>query len=81
MPREFQGRFRWAPEEHKLTRTPKGGVHFSEGGYGRIAAKVFKRLDVDAFYVSGESTWLRYFDGVNDSSLNMIRIGQGTSSH
>jgi hypothetical protein len=29
----------------------QGGVHFSEGGYGRIAVKVFNTLDVDVFYV------------------------------
>ncbi|KAG6817997.1 hypothetical protein H0H87_009152 [Tephrocybe sp. NHM501043] len=28
-----------------------GGVHFSEGGYGRIAAKLFNTLDVDTFYL------------------------------
>lgn len=32
--------------------TLQGGVHFSEGGYDRIAVKVFNTLDVDVFYVS-----------------------------
>jgi len=59
VPREFQGRVGWAAEDQKLTRGSKG-AHFSEGGYGRIAAKVFKRLDVDAFYVSGGSACLGY---------------------
>lgn len=30
----------------------QGGVHYSEGGYGRIALKLFNTLDVDVFYVS-----------------------------
>jgi len=29
----------------------KGGVHFAEGGYNRIAVKLFNCLDVDTFYV------------------------------
>jgi hypothetical protein len=29
----------------------QGGVHFTEGGYGRIAVKLFNTLDVDTFYV------------------------------
>ncbi|KAF9568459.1 UROD/MetE-like protein [Agrocybe pediades] len=29
----------------------KGGVHFSEGGYERIAIKLFNTLDVDVFYL------------------------------
>ncbi|KAG6912019.1 hypothetical protein DXG01_000267 [Tephrocybe rancida] len=28
-----------------------GGVHFSEGGYARIAVKLFNTLDVDTFYL------------------------------
>lgn len=27
-------------------------MHFSEGGYDQVAQKLFKDLDVDAFYVS-----------------------------
>jgi methionine synthase II (cobalamin-independent) len=27
------------------------GFHFSHGGYGRIAEKVFKNLNVDTYYV------------------------------
>jgi methionine synthase II (cobalamin-independent) len=27
------------------------GMHFSEGGYGRVAEKLFKNLNVDTFYV------------------------------
>ncbi|KAF9015093.1 hypothetical protein BDQ17DRAFT_1385892 [Cyathus striatus] len=29
----------------------KGGIHFSEGGYTRIAKKVFNSLNVDTFYL------------------------------
>jgi len=43
----------------------KGGVHFSEGGYERIARKVFNTLDVDVFYVrdfdEDLSRWLSVF--------------------
>ena len=31
----------------------QGGVHFTEGAYDRIAAKLFNQLDVDTFYVNG----------------------------
>lgn len=30
----------------------KDGKHFSEGGYDRIAAKLFNEIDVDCYYVS-----------------------------
>lgn len=45
----------------------KGGVHFSEGGYARIAVKVFNTLDVDTFYLeydterSGDFEPLKHF--------------------
>ncbi|TFK30331.1 UROD/MetE-like protein [Coprinopsis marcescibilis] len=45
----------------------KGGVHFSEGGYQRIALKVFNTLDVDVFYLeydterAGDLTPLKHF--------------------
>ncbi|KAG6851185.1 hypothetical protein H0H93_015195 [Arthromyces matolae] len=32
-------------------RAINGGVHFSEGGYARIATKLFNNLDVDTFYL------------------------------
>ena len=57
----------------------KGGVHFSEGGYERIARKVFNTLDVDVFYVRDFDEnlfrWLSVFD-----SLNMIPNVQVISS-
>ena len=34
-------------------RTLQGGVYFAEGGYDRIAVKLFNTLDVDVFYVCG----------------------------
>lgn len=45
----------------------KGGVHFTEGGYARIAVKVFNTLDIDTFYLeydterSGDFEPLKYF--------------------
>ncbi|KAJ7071098.1 hypothetical protein C8F01DRAFT_1244746 [Mycena amicta] len=44
----------------------RGGLHFSEGGYERIAEKLFQQLDVDTFYLeydterSGDFFPLRY---------------------
>jgi methionine synthase II (cobalamin-independent) len=38
----------------------QGGVHFSEGGYDRIAVKLFNELDVDTFYVCNSSSPLIY---------------------
>ncbi|CAA7258679.1 unnamed protein product [Cyclocybe aegerita] len=44
----------------------KGGVHFAEGGYERIAVKLFNTLDVDVFYLeydtkrAGDFTPLRF---------------------
>lgn len=31
------------------------GMHFSEGGYDRVAEQLLKNLDVDVFYVSTSS--------------------------
>lgn len=31
------------------------GMHFSEGGYDRVAEHLFKNLDVDVFYVGTRS--------------------------
>lgn len=45
----------------------KGGVYFTEGGYARIAVKVFNTLDIDTFYLeydterSGDFEPLKYF--------------------
>ncbi|EAU93164.2 hypothetical protein CC1G_10532 [Coprinopsis cinerea okayama7 len=45
----------------------KGGVHFTEGSYDRIALKVFNTLDVDVFYLeydterAGDFTPLKHF--------------------
>ncbi|KAF8202858.1 hypothetical protein BJ912DRAFT_1018733 [Pholiota molesta] len=47
-------------------RAINGGVHYSEGGYGRIALKLFNTLDVDVFYLeydterAGDFTPLAY---------------------
>ena len=58
MSRKFQGwdRSSGIQSTPKLTnlmgfQCTQGGVHFSEGGYARIAVKVFNTLDVDVFYV------------------------------
>ncbi|KAF8905512.1 hypothetical protein CPB84DRAFT_1771626 [Gymnopilus junonius] len=51
---------------HMCRGNYKGGVHFSEGGYGRIAIKLFNTLDVDVFYLeydterAGDFTPLKY---------------------
>lgn len=56
----------------------KGGVHFSEGGYGRIAVKVFNTLDVDVFYLeydterAGDFEPLKYFPTGKVAVLGLV---------
>ncbi|TEB35186.1 UROD/MetE-like protein [Coprinellus micaceus] len=56
----------------------KGGVHFSEGGYARIAVKVFNTLDVDTFYLeydtdrSGDFEPLKYFPAGKVAVLGLV---------
>lgn len=47
----FRVRTRAVLDSRKLSLAQ--GMHFSEGGYARIAEKAFNTLDVDTFYVSG----------------------------
>ncbi|RXW15770.1 hypothetical protein EST38_g10086 [Candolleomyces aberdarensis] len=56
----------------------KGGVHFSEGGYARIAVKVFNTLDVDVFYLeydterAGDFEPLKYFPTGKVAVLGLV---------
>lgn len=67
-----------------VSLAPQGGVHFTEGGYGRISIKLFNTLDVDVFYVSFycftyPRAWGLLCVCVLDS-LNMIPTVQGISN-
>ncbi|KAG6870522.1 hypothetical protein C0993_004513, partial [Termitomyces sp. T159_Od127] len=56
----------------------KNGVHFSEGGYGRIAIKLFNKLDVDTFYLeydterAGDFTPLKYLPNNKVAVLGLV---------
>ncbi|KAF5385178.1 hypothetical protein D9615_001463 [Tricholomella constricta] len=52
----------------------KGGVHFSEGGYARIAAKIFKRLDVDTFYLEYDTERAGDFAPLKYLPLNKVAV-------
>lgn len=53
MQRKLQGRLATLPSCHLVysTNTKHQGFHFCEGGYDRIAQKVFTGVDVDRIYV------------------------------
>jgi hypothetical protein len=50
------------------------GMHFSEGGYGRVAEKLLKELNVDIYYVRSQRL---FYTICSDASLvfssNMIQ--------
>ncbi|KAG6873566.1 hypothetical protein C0992_008618, partial [Termitomyces sp. T32_za158] len=56
----------------------KNGVHFSEGGYDRIAMKLFNKLDVDTFYLeydterAGDFTPLKYLPNNKVAVLGLV---------
>ncbi|KAH0590817.1 hypothetical protein H2248_000939 [Termitomyces sp. 'cryptogamus'] len=56
----------------------KGGVHFSEGGYGRIAVKLFNKLNVDTFYLeydterAGDFAPLKHLPGNKVAVLGLV---------
>ncbi|KAF8898815.1 hypothetical protein BD779DRAFT_1432032 [Infundibulicybe gibba] len=52
----------------------KGGVHFSEGGYDRIAEKVFNKLDVDAFYLEYDTARAGDFSPLKHLPLNKVAV-------
>lgn len=58
----------------------QGGIYFSEGGYNRIAVKLFNTLDVDVFYVSDPFLVMSLNLTHHRSSLNTTRSVQETSS-
>ncbi|KAG6873567.1 hypothetical protein C0992_008612 [Termitomyces sp. T32_za158] len=56
----------------------KNGVHFSEGGYDRIAMRLFNKLDVDTFYLeydterAGDFTPLKYLPNNKVAVLGLV---------
>ncbi|RDB28953.1 Uncharacterized protein YxjH [Hypsizygus marmoreus] len=52
----------------------KGGVHFSEGGYDRIASKLFNTLDVDTFYLEYDTERAGDFTPLKHLPLNKVAV-------
>ncbi|KAF4572981.1 UROD/MetE-like superfamily protein [Pleurotus pulmonarius] len=52
----------------------KGGVHFTEGGYGRIARKAFNDLDVDVFYLEYDTERSGDFAPLKHFPLNKVAV-------
>lgn len=52
----------------------KGGVHFSEGGYDRIAVKLFNTLDVDTFYLEYDTERAGNFAPLKQLPLNKVAV-------
>jgi len=50
------------------------GMHFSEGGYSRIAVKVFNTLDVDAFYLEFDTERSGDFAPLRHLPLNKVAV-------
>ncbi|KAG5642457.1 hypothetical protein DXG03_002767 [Asterophora parasitica] len=55
-------------------RAINGGVHFSEGGYARIAAKIFRTLDVDTFYLEYDTERAGDFAPLKYLPLNKVVV-------
>jgi len=51
-----------------------GGVHFSEGGYARIAFKIFNTLDVDIFNLEYDTERAGDFAPLKDLPLNKVVV-------
>jgi len=52
----------------------KGGVYFSEGGYARIAVKLFNTLDVDVFYLEYDTERAGDFAPLKHLPLNKVVV-------
>ncbi|KAJ8454219.1 hypothetical protein ONZ45_g19386 [Pleurotus djamor] len=50
------------------------GIHFSQGGYNRIAKQVFNDLDVDVFYLEYDTERSGNFAPLKDFPLNKIAV-------
>ncbi|KAF8807333.1 UROD/MetE-like protein [Phlegmacium glaucopus] len=51
-----------------------GGIHFSEGGYARIAVKLFNTLDVDVFYLEYDTERAGDFTPLKHLPLNKVAV-------
>jgi len=51
-----------------------GGMHFSEGGYHHIAAKLFKDVDVDTFYLEYDNERSGDFSPLKYLPLNKVAV-------
>lgn len=52
----------------------KGGIHFAEGSYARIAVKVFNTLDVDVFYLEYDTERAGNFAPLKYLPLNKVAV-------
>ncbi|KAF8078692.1 hypothetical protein FPV67DRAFT_1466095 [Lyophyllum atratum] len=52
----------------------KDGMHFSEGGYAPIAAKIFNMLDVDTFYLEYDTERAGDFAPLKHLPLNKVAV-------
>ncbi|KAJ7706251.1 hypothetical protein B0H17DRAFT_619711 [Mycena rosella] len=63
---------------HMCRGNYRGGVHFTEGGYHRIAVKLFKTMDVDTFYLeydterAGDFSPLKYLPPNRVAVLGLV---------
>ncbi|KAJ7487533.1 hypothetical protein B0H11DRAFT_2013759 [Mycena galericulata] len=51
-----------------------GGIHFTEGGYHRIAVKLFNSLDVDTFYLEYDNERSGDFSPLKYLPLNKVAV-------
>ncbi|PPQ70490.1 hypothetical protein CVT26_013997 [Gymnopilus dilepis] len=59
---------------HMCRGNYKGGVHFTEGGYDRIAIKLFNTLDVDVFYLEYDTDRAGDFAPLRHLPLNKVAV-------
>ncbi|OBZ65463.1 Uncharacterized protein YxjH [Grifola frondosa] len=52
----------------------KDGLHFSEGGYDRIAIKLFQEIDVDCYYLEYDTPRAGTFEPLRHLPLNKVVV-------
>ncbi|KAL9715874.1 hypothetical protein Ac2012v2_000317 [Leucoagaricus gongylophorus] len=52
----------------------RGGLHFTEGSYARIAAKLFRNLDVDTFYLEYDTPRAGDFSPLRHLPLDKVVV-------
>ncbi|KAJ7634237.1 hypothetical protein DFH06DRAFT_1003996 [Mycena polygramma] len=59
---------------HMCRGNYRGGVYFSEGGYHRIAAKLFNSVDVDTFYLEYDNERSGDFSPLSELPPNKVAV-------